>query len=325
MKLTQILVLLLMPAGTALADGKSVTFYADGALVEIESSAVAGSAEIPLPCAMIDGSLRIRPLGGAVIQRVDIQPLRREGTADKELDALLERRSRLEDRLQALATREEIFTSAAKSQSGKAPRKSKSNPDPLNSIRQGTDFAIAQLEAVYTARRKTAAEIRTLDTRIAGLRSTGAGAETVARITLTPRNGRIMARYALAGQGWTPRYDLRLKGDGSASLTLYGQLPGSFGSYRQRATAGSLSDGPLEKPAPVATGTPARLGEYLLDAGEEQIAGGIAGSYSVLLTNRSGVNLPAGRAALFRNEEYIGRLHFEGISSGRSRRVSTAP
>ena len=73
--------------------------------------------------------------------------------------------------LQALATREEIFKSAAKSQGGKAPRKSKANPDPMQAIRQGTEFAIAQLEAVYTSRRRTEQEIRRIDSRIAAAKN----------------------------------------------------------------------------------------------------------------------------------------------------------
>jgi hypothetical protein len=225
MKYILILMLILTTAGSALAAAKSVTFYSDGVLVELEATAAKGSAEIPLPNGLINDSLRIKPLGGSVIRRVEIQTFTRESKAGKELDGLLERKSRLQDRLQALATREEIFTSAAKSQSGKAPRKTKTNPDPLQSIRQGTDFAIAQLEAAYTAHRKTVQEIRTLETRIAELHSAGAGTVSVARIALTPNNGRVRVRYALAGQGWTPRYDLRMKGDGTAALTLYGLLP----------------------------------------------------------------------------------------------------
>ena len=323
MKFAHLLTLLLFSTGTALADGRAVTFYSDGALVEIEATSAKGSTEIPLPRGVIDDSLRIKPLGGAVIQRVDIQPSRREGKNENELDGLLERKNRLEDRLQALSTREDIFTAAAKSQSGKAPRKTKTNPDPLQSIRQGTDFAIAQLEAVYTARRKTTQEIRILEARIVVLRSAGAGSETVARVSVTPKNGRIRIYYALAGQGWSPRYDLRLKGNGTAAILLYGQPPGAFGSYLQRAAPGKLADSATARPVPVAPGMLARLGEYILASEEERFGSGISGSFSALLTNKNSGYLPAGEISLFRNDEYIGRLRFDGISSGRSRRVST--
>src|SRR5690242_16773397 len=169
-KIIASIALLVITAGTALADSRVVTFYSDGALVELETAATKGVAEIRLPPGMMAESLRIKPLNNAVIQRVDILASRLEGKGTKDLDALLEQKNRLEDRLQALATREEIFKSAAKSQSGKAPRKTKTNPEPMQSIRQGTDFAIAQLEAVYTARRKTELEIRRCDARIASLK-----------------------------------------------------------------------------------------------------------------------------------------------------------
>ena len=147
--------ILLTFAGSALADNKTVTFFSDGALVEVESTAVRGNFECPLPGSMIENSLRIKPLAKTVIQHVDILSTRLDSRSDLELERLLERKNLLEDRLQALATREEIFKAAAKSQSGKAPRRTKANPDPMQSIRQGTEFAIAQMEAVYTARRKT--------------------------------------------------------------------------------------------------------------------------------------------------------------------------
>jgi len=324
MNLSLVTALILLSACTALADSKTVTFFADGAMVDIEAAAQKGIASIPLPHGMLDGSLRIKPLGGASLQRVDILPLNRESKTNKELDNLLERKSRLEDRLRALATREEVFTSAAKSQSGKAPRKTKSNPDPLQSIRQGTDFAIAQLEAVYTARRKTVQEIRSLDAKIAELRAVGGGAETFARIEVIPNSGRIKIRYALADQGWTPRYDLRIKGDGTAALYVRGEVPGSFASYQKRASNGTLADSATAKTVPVSAGNLADLGEFMLASAEDHVHDGAAGYFSALLTNNSSVNLAAGEATLFRSGEYIGRMRFDGISSGRSRRISTA-
>jgi hypothetical protein len=160
---------------------------------------------------MVEGSLRIRPDSGTSLQRVDIGPVRTgPGTAVKGLNALLEQRSRLNDRLQALATCEEIFTSAAKSQSSKAPRKTKANPDPRQVIRQGTEFAIAQMEDVYTSRRRTEQEIKNIDSRIAATKSSRRRGETSALIHVAPLRGRVTVRYAIAGQGWTPRDDMYL-------------------------------------------------------------------------------------------------------------------
>jgi hypothetical protein len=237
-----IAVALLAIAASALADSGTVTFFSDGALVEIEARAVRGTCQFPLPDALLENSLRIKPLANSYLQRVDILPVGPDRKGQLELDKLLEQKSLLEDRLQALATREEIFKAAARSQSGKAPRRTKTNPDPLQSIRTGTDFAMAQLEAVYTARRKTGRELRRIDDRIARIRQGNGGAATVARVRVSPPNGRVRARFAVAGQGWSPRYDIRLKGDGRADLTLYGLLPPLFKGYRAQAARGRLSD-----------------------------------------------------------------------------------
>jgi len=308
--------------GIALADnGRTVTFFSDGALVEVEAAAAKGIAEISLPAVMLEDSLRIRPLGNAVIQRVDIVQTRQEGKGARELEQLYEQKSRLNDRLQALETREEIFKAAAKSQGGKAPRKTKANPDPMQSIRQGTEFAIAQLEAVYTARRRTEQEIRRLDARIASLKRGGQGEGSVARVAVAPKNGRVRVQYAMQWEGWTPRYDMRLNNDGNALLTLYGQLPASFGGYLLQASPSTLAESNGARIVPVVAGSLARLAEYSLPASEERFGAGVRTSFSCLLTNRVGVGLPSGEASLYRNGEYRGRFRFEGISSGRSRKV----
>ena len=313
---------LLAMSGTVFAESsRGVTFFFDGALIEVEVVAAKGIAEFRLPSGILEESLRIRPSENAVIQRVDIVPSHQEGKGARELEQMLEQRSRLNDRLKALETREEIFKAAAKSQSAKAPRKTKTNPDPMRSIRQGTEFAIAQLEAVYTARRRTDQDIRRLDARIAALRKGGQGGGTVARVAITPKNGRIRVRYALKGQGWTPRYDLRLNNDGNALLTLYGQLPGGFAGYLLQASPAALADNPAAPAFPVSAGSLARLAEYRLSVREQRFGAGLRSAFSFEVTNSSTVHLPAGEATLYRNGEFWGQFRFEGISSGRSRRV----
>ena len=314
--------LLLTSATSGFASGeRSVTFFSDGALVEVRAAAVKGVAEISLPSAMIGDSLRIRPLGNAVIRQVDVLPSRLEGKEARELEQLLEQKNRLNDRLQALETREEIFKSAAKSQSGKAPRKTKANPDPMQSIRQGTEFAIAQLEAVYTTRRRTQQEIRRLEAHISALKKAGQGEGTVARVAITPKNGRVRVRYALKGLGWTPRYDLRLNNDGHALLTLYGQLPGAFAGYLLRASASALADNPTAPAFPVSSGALARLAEYRLPVREVYFGNGVGSDFSFEVTNSSTARLPSGEATLYRSGEFWGRFRFEGISSAGSRKV----
>lgn len=317
-----ILALLLFAPGNALATSRSITFFSDGALVEIEAGAIQGVIETTLPAGMAENSLRVKPAGATSIQRVELQPLRREAADEHERDRLLERKSRLEDRLQALTTREEIFTSAAKSQSGKAPRKTKANPDPMQTIRQGTDFAIAQLEAVYTARRKTTQELRRVDALIAEGRAKNRGAGTLARIHVEPKNGRVSIRCALTGLSWKPRYDIRVTNAGTADLTLFGQLPGPFTGYLLRASPEALAGATSARMPAVQPGTGARLAEVTLPLEELEIVSGLTTSFSALMKNTSTLNLPAGQAALYRSGEYLGQMRFTGISSGRSARIA---
>ena len=305
------------------AESRSVTFYADGAVIDLEATAAKGTLDIPLPAGMIEGTLRVRPAGGTTIQRVDIVSVRMvSGNGEKELDALLEQRSRLGDRMQALATREEIFTSAAKSQSAKAPRKTKANPDPLQAIRQGTEFAIAQLEAVYTSRRRTEQEIRRIDSRIAAAKNSAAGPKTVARIYVSPARGRVTARYAVAGQGWIPRYDMYLDGSDIAQVHLSGLFSGAFSGYLLQASPATLAERDTARVFPVTPGPTARLASFSLPLSEAVFGSGLQGSFSFVLKNPGQLYLPGGDANIYKNGEYVGRLRFAGMSSGRSRTIS---
>ena len=238
---------------------------------------------------------------------------------------LIEQRGRLEDRLGALATREEIFTAAAKSQSGKAPRKTKSNPDPLQSIRQGTDFALGQLETVYTARRTARQEIRRIDARIASAQKRGKSAEGFARVAVSPKNGRVIARFAVGVPGWTPWYDIRIDNKGgSALVTLYGNVPAFLDGYKLHASSTSMAGATAETPiVPVAAGQRARLAEYRMSVGEERFEDELLPSFAFMLKNSTGTHLPAGEAAFFRAGEYLGTVRFAGMSSGRSTMISS--
>lgn len=315
-----IIAALMLTVTTATADPRSVTYFFDGATVAQEFTSAGGIVAIPLPPGMVEETLRIIPMGGAFIRQTQILSTTRNNRPGKEFELLLERKSRLEDRLRALEVREEIFKAAAKSQSGKAPRKTKANPDPMQSIRQGTEFAIAQLETVYTARRKTEQDLRRLDTQLAAARRVGAGA--VARVAITPKNGRVKAVYAITGQGWSPRYDLRMNGDGYALLTMYGQLPDGFTGYSVHAAPGTLAEGPSLPALSVRHGGDGPLADYRLPVADERFGADLRLAFSVVVTNPGPLHLPAGEATLYRNGEYRGRFRFEGISSERSRRIS---
>ena len=317
------LFLLFIATNTAMAASKSITFFSDGAIVEIESSATKGVAEINLPSGILENSLRIRPVGNTAIKQVDLLPARIDTKRVRDIETLAEQKSKLEDRLKALETREDIFKAAAKSQSGKAPRKTKTNPDPMQSIRQGTEYAIAQLESVYTAKRKTEQEIRRVDAKLSALKKNGTTAEAVARVTITPKNGRIIATYALAGFAWTPVYDLRLNNDGNALLTMSGQLPPSFGGYQLKAAPTTMSES-ANVPIKVASGSLiVKLADYRLPVKEETFGSGLTSVFSCILTNQSAGYLPAGEASVYRKGEFWGKVRFDGISSGRNRKVTS--
>lgn len=323
-QLLLVLIPLLLTSGRVLADARSITSFSNGAIVEIEMTATGGRAVIPLQSGMIDNSLRITPLGNARIRQVQIVTLRRDASRERELATLLEQRTRLEERIQTLATREQIFTAAAKSQSSKAPRTTKTNPDPLSSIRQGTDFAMARLEAVATEQHRAMERMRRIDARIAELRQDKSTGRSLARLKVTPLNGRIRAHYALAGYHWSPRYDLHVQNNGTAALTLYGQLPMSPPGYRLRVAPDALENASRTATLPAAAGSLSRLMDLTLPVEDPHFDDGPRASFTMQLTNSSSIRLPAGEAALYRNGAYLGRLAFQGLSSGRAGKISSS-
>lgn len=314
------LCLIALFADSACAENK-ITFYRDGTLHQMEAVAVKGAINLPLAPGLLEHTLKVIPAKGTAILGVDTYRGNSENASDKELDLLTEQRRRLEDRLQALETREAIFTSAAKSQSGKAPRKSKSNPDPMQTIRQGTDFAIAQLEAVYTARRKTTQELQKIDARIAMTKKGSRSRESSVRITVTPDRGKVTLRYATAELGWQPRYNLNLAGNGTAQLQLSARLTGSVRGHQLHVSSGSLAESANAHTFPAQSGM-ALLAEYRLPITEESHTDGIFNHFSGRMTNSSPHYLPPGESGFFREGVYLGRFRFEGLSSGRSRVIS---
>ena len=299
----------------------TITFYRDGTRIQQDATATKGLIEIPRAPDMLEHSLTIIPTTGTVIQSVETRAVINGQRVDKELDTLTEQRQRLEDRLQALETRETIFTSAAKTQSGKAPRKSKTNPDPMQTIRQGTDFAIAQLEAVYTARRRTQQEIRKIDASLVAARKKSRPAENILRISVSPPRGTVTLRYATTVRGWQPHYNLHLAESGSARLELSAQLTGASHGFQARISSGSLAESATAETVAVQAGG-TRLASFQLALTEAQYPDGLVNRFSGKITNSSRMYLPAGESTLFRNGSYRGNLRFEGLSSGRSRVIT---
>lgn len=291
----------------AMGASRELTVFSDGLLVEIEATARRGVAEVQMPAAIREGSLRVKPLDGGMVGRVELLPFKVPDKQQKELDNLIEQKNRLEDRLKALDTREEIFAAAAKSQSSKAPRKTKTNPDPLASVRQGTDFAIAQLETVLTARRRTQQELKRLESRLELLRRAVAGGPSIRVMTPAPAT-RIKVAAVLTDGGWKPRYELRFDGGTDALLVMSAQMMQVPDGFTVRVSPMPLTAVSSLLPLPLAAGAQPRLAEWRLPVEKAQVVSAPFPSFQFSLKNSSGMPLPAGEAAIYGNGEYLGTV-----------------
>lgn len=321
MRITLICLCLIALFVNCAAANSSITFYRDGTLIRQEAGAVKGKIEIPLAAGLLDRTLTITPFPGTTILTVETVTKNSETPVGRELKTLVEQRQRLEDRLQALETREAIFTAAAKTQSGKAPRKTKANPDPMQAVRQGTEFAIAQLEAVYTARRKATREMREIDARLTDARKNNHSAKHTVRITVNPPRGKVTLRYATTERGWQPRYNLQLGGEGSCRLELSARITGDGQGFRVHVSPGTLAGAESAETFPIQPGRTV-LASYLLPMAEVPQPARLFNRFAGTITNTTPHYLPPGDSALFRNGTYLGSFTFDGLSSGRSKALS---
>lgn len=314
--------MLLTVTSLAHAAPRQLTLFSDASLIEVEVVTKKGVAEFSFPAPIREGTLRIKPLDTGSIARVELLPFKTSDKLQKELDSLTEQKHRLEDRLKALDTREGIFAAAAKSQSSKAPRKTKTNPDPMTSVRQGTDFAIAQLEAVFTARRRAEYDLKRVEARLASLQKTAVGGPTV-RVSVTPPTSRIRIAAILKDGGWTPRYDIRIQGNGTALLSLAADSSSSLpDGYTVSVTPVSISTGPPTQLYPFSFAGSARLAEWLLPTEKEQVITSPIPNFSLTLKNTSNTPLASGKAAIYHHGEFLGTTDFQGLAAGAATTVS---
>lgn len=280
------------------AGQKSVTFFLDGARVEQELSAAGGYLELPLPEDFAAGSLRVKaPLG--TVLRVELVPAEQDRRRAGEISRLRERRGELQDRMAALTRREEIFSAAVRSQSGKAPRKTKANPDPVATLQQGTDFALSQMEAVYRSKRKCQHALDAVERELA---AAGKGVAS-ARIWVTGDRARVS--YLVRDGRWTPGYDLRFSGEGGGELLLHAKLP-----QREKGVAYLVGRGTAANPGTVE----ALRGEYPVLARFPLVAATATGAEPPARLSFTAVEagLPPGEAALYWKGEYLGSAPFSG-------------
>lgn len=281
----------------ALAGQKSVTFFLDGARVEQELTASGGYLELALPESFAPGSLRVKAPGGSVL-RVEPVPAEQDRRRAGEMARLRERRGELQDRMAALARREEIFSAAARSQSGKAPRKTKANPDPVGTLQQGTEFALNQMEAVYRSKRRCQQALEAV------ARDLAAAGKGVASARIWVSGAKVRVSYSMQAERWTPSYDLRFSGDGAGELLLHAKLP-----QREKGVQYLVSRGTIGEPgnAEAVRSDFPTLARYPLTLSG---AGGELPSRFVFAAVEAG--LPAGEAALYWKGEYLGTAPFSG-------------
>ncbi len=313
--------LFLLVWGSPLHAAGNISLFLDGAVVERVESARKGYLEISLPAAVRIGSLRIRPVFGTQLLRVETAEKQPSKKAEKELAAIGERREFLLDRQKALEVKEEIFRSSAKSQSAKAPRRSKTNPEPMVSIRQGTDYAISQLESVFREQRKVARELKQLEEKKGELARSGQAGGHVARVWVAPAAGRVSASYIQTDRSWHPRYELRTTSATSGSFAVF---PGDLELLRDEsatvhlATLESGSAAPSWKFADA--GRAVMVSELPLSRKLE--AGGLIQLMTVSLTNTTSGVIPAGMIACYADGAYMGQGRLQQMNPGSSTELS---
>jgi len=237
------------------------------------------------------------------VLRVELVPAERDRRRGREIARLQERVSEQQDRLQALSRQEEIFSAAVKSQSGKAPRKTKANPNPVSSLQQGTEFALTQLESVYRGKRKCQHVLDALQQELTAAKKGAA----VARIWLS--GGRARLSYLVAGERWTPCYDFRWSGGVTGELLLHAKLPPLERGVQYQVSAGTLAHGLPAQAVRSDFPTLARHQLALTNAIRAEQAPKIF-EFSPLEAD-----LPPGDAAAFWRGEYLGAGHFAGAGA----------
>lgn len=302
----------------AFSSGESVTLFLDGARIEHEVTARKGYLEWSHPSAMLQNSLRVKPVGTCEVVRVEHASSAAGAKTRKELAALNDRRTVLQDRLKSLEERQEVFKSAAKSQSSKALRKSKNNPEPLEALRKGTDFALSHLESVNAAMRKTEKDLAAVEARISALQK-AAGSGGTARIWLSKPDGKARVSCLVSGFKWVPWYDFRLAGNGYAEIILRARLQSGGRPSSLSVAPVTLADayGSNTTAYPVSPGNDS-IASYRIKLTREDLTRGPASYLSVAFINTTGQVLPAGDASGYWQGEYLGKTSFGGCRNNES-------
>ncbi|NVN98232.1 MAG: DUF4140 domain-containing protein [Geobacteraceae bacterium] len=303
-----------LAAPADLLAARAVTFYLDGARVEQRETASKGYLEIKVPPAADQESLRIAPAKGGEILRVVTSPVKPAISIEKELARLTDREELLKDRLKALSVREEIFKSAAKSQSAKAPKRTKTNPEPLSTIKQGTDYAISQLESVYQSKRKVEKELEQIAARRQNLSKDRQSGGTLAKVWTTPASIAVTASWSQPDRSWYPLYQIRSDAKGSAVLSMSaGGVATDKGESATLVISSVKSDGVQQKIAFVND-------QAIIVKEEFKITETVSTDSKpyVISINGASRSLPPGDITCFKSGVYMGKGRFNGVDADKS-------
>lgn len=292
------------------AEAESWLLFLDGARIQRDVPVRNGYLEFSVPEAMVANSLRIKPLGAGTIIRVDSLPSA-GATSDRTSATLQGKCDALRDRLRVLADREVIFRAAAKSQSGRALRRTKTNPEPLELVRTGTWFALGNLEAVQNQQRRLERELAALESSLNSGGGTAGG--RIVKVWLSPAGRSVRVTYLVKGQGWQPRYEFRLAGTGKAETLVRAKLPPVPANAAAAVVPWSIADGLRSdfSPWPVSADHAVVASYHLPLQGEELMRGAVP-TLSLTLDTASGTVLPPGPADGYWQGEYLGTVTFPG-------------
>jgi hypothetical protein len=315
--------ILMCTATQATAFTRTVTCYLDGAIVEYESGYTNGYMEVSLPGGIIKDSLRIKPEGDNAILRLEMRRIVKDRTTEKDIELLTDRQNLLADKLRLLDSKEHIFVAAAKSQSGRALRRSKSNPDPLSDIRKGTAFAVTQLESVFAQRRKCENSLSALNAKLSALRNSKGEDRKVCTIWFSRKSGKARILYITADRNWKPVYDFRLDGKGHVRMVMKAMYDSVEKNTALFVISGSISDAGNDSRVRIPVSRQYdEVGGYLFAVDKQIMSQDPVNSIFFSFINRSGQKFPPGTASCFLKGEYIGEIAFKGAAIGETVNLS---
>ncbi len=306
---------LMFTALQATASNRTATCFLDGAKIEYESVYTNGCLELSLPGGFIKDSLRIKPVGDTTIQRVEIRRVGTDRMKENEIAILTEQKVLLADKIKALDARERIFTAAAKSQSGRALRRTKTNPDPLTEVRKGTAFAVSQLESVFARKREYEKDLADLNTKLSTLRTVKDTEHEVCYIWFSKKSGRTRISYLNSDINWKPIYDFRLDGKGQVRMVMRAL----FNTWEKDSTFfvidGKISDASYDSIIPTYVAKQYdKVEEYIFPIENQVLSQVPVNSLSFSFINGSGRKFSPGDASCYLQGEYIGGFSFRGAA-----------